>query len=74
VTSVDEIATALLYEGGFYRAPSDPGIAGVGLGLAICRAIINAYGGTVIVDGEPGRGSTFTVHLPCRPAPAEVAA
>jgi CheY-like chemotaxis protein len=38
--------------------------AGVGLGLSICMLYCKAMGGTIAVDSEPGRGSTFTVTLP----------
>src|SRR5262249_60466359 len=56
------------------------GYAGVGLGLAVARRIAAAFGGTIEVRSEPGRGSTFTLLLPlvpepsagagCQPAPA----
>src|SRR4030095_5730067 len=38
--------------------------AGTGLGLAIVRHVTEAHGGTVRVDSELARGSTFTVTLP----------
>jgi len=50
----------------FWRA--DPGRTrkrgGTGLGLAIVASIVAAHGGTVDLATTPGRGTTFTVHLP----------
>jgi two-component system phosphate regulon sensor histidine kinase PhoR len=43
---------------------------GTGLGLAIVRHVAEAHGGTVRVDSELGRGSTFTVALPITGPPA----
>jgi two-component system phosphate regulon sensor histidine kinase PhoR len=54
----------------FYRAPgqkSGEG-GGTGLGLAIVKHIVNRHRGGLAVESAPGRGATFTVHLPARPA------
>jgi signal transduction histidine kinase len=37
---------------------------GTGLGLSICHATIEAMGGEIEVQSEPGRGSTFRILLP----------
>lgn len=48
---------------------------GCGLGLSIVQFIVSAHGGTIDVQSQPGRGSTFTVRLPAvRRKPLEVGA
>ena len=37
---------------------------GSGIGLSLSRQIVNRHDGTISVDSEPGRGSTFTIRLP----------
>ena len=39
-------------------------VKGSGLGLPLVRHIVEAHGGSVTLESEPGKGSTFTLHLP----------
>lgn len=42
----------------------DSTVKGVGLGLLVCKRLVEAHGGRVWVDSEPGRGTTFLFTLP----------
>jgi two-component system sensor histidine kinase SenX3 len=42
------------------------GVKGTGIGLAMVRHIVDAHGGSVKLQSEPGKGSTFTIELPAR--------
>jgi len=56
---------ARLFES-FYQADADPSrsYGGTGLGLTICQNLMNLMNGSIRVDSEPGRGSTFSIVLP----------
>ena len=53
------------YRGRQFREQSQSNrIAGTGMGLAICKAIVNAHGGSITVTSQLGHGSVFTFTLP----------
>ena len=45
---------------------------GIGLGLPICKRIIEAHGGSISVESTVGKGTTFTLKLPIQPSRPEV--
>jgi two-component system sensor histidine kinase KdpD len=55
-------AEARVFEKFFRQAR--PGVAGVGLGLSICRGIVEAHGGTILAENRAGGGATFRIALP----------
>ena len=57
----------------FTRGQAESATPGVGLGLAICKAVVSAHGGEIAAANAAGGGAEFTVTLPRRepPEPAE---
>ncbi|HZZ27090.1 MAG TPA: sensor histidine kinase KdpD [Pirellulales bacterium] len=57
----------------FYRPHTVPadGRRGIGLGLAICRGIVEAHGGRISASNRATGGAQFTITLPCKPQPAD---
>jgi two-component system sensor histidine kinase KdpD len=57
----------------FTRGEVESATPGVGLGLAICKAVVSAHGGEIVAANARGGGAEFTVTLPRRepPEPAE---
>ena len=48
----------------FHRGKYAEDTGGIGLGLAVVKAIVEAHGGRVLLESELGKGSVFTVILP----------
>ena len=48
----------------FYRARNEKTITGTGLGLYICKQIIEAHRGKIWAESSPGQGTTFFIELP----------
>jgi two-component system sensor histidine kinase KdpD len=57
----------------FYRLKGGRRPEGTGMGLAICRGIVEAHGGTLGVETTPGGGASFVLTLPVSPRPAPAA-
>jgi len=53
-----------LFEPFFSTKAKDAGLGGNGLGLSVSYGIIQNHGGTIEVESEPGKGSTFSIKLP----------
>ena len=53
----------------FYRGRPESAVGGVGLGLAICRAIVRLHGGRIWAERRPGGGAIFSFTLPLEAAP-----
>lgn len=66
---MDERQLALVFDRFWQSRSGDR--AGSGLGLAITRGIVEAHGGRIHMDSEPGVGTSAWVELPAEPRPGE---
>ena len=60
------IASGLLFQPGYSTAAEVSALSGRGIGLDIVKTTIEARGGSVKIESEPGRGSTFTITIPSK--------
>jgi two-component system sensor histidine kinase KdpD len=58
----------------FYRLPRERAGGGAGLGLAICRGVVEAHGGRIWVKARDGGGAVFCFSLPIEGVPPDVSA
>lgn len=56
----------------FYRAQSESATGGVGLGLTICRAIVDAHGGKIWAGNRPSGGAVFRFSIPITETPPAI--
>jgi len=60
---IPEESLPLIFER-FYRVRSEKGVTGTGLGLYICKQIIDAHRGKIWAESLPDQGTTFFIELP----------
>lgn len=68
---IPEAERARIFEK-FYRLPKNGSVTGIGLGLSICKGIIEAHGGQIWAEGREGGGTCITFTLPATKPEATV--
>ena len=65
-SGIDQVELSRIFERFYQADKSRAGVKGrgSGLGLPIASEIVNAHGGTITVNSEPGQGSVFMVKIP----------
>ncbi|MEC9399943.1 MAG: ATP-binding protein, partial [Myxococcota bacterium] len=63
----DQDRAARIFEP-FQRLHTEQEIKGSGIGLAICRRVVERHGGRIWAEGEPGKGASFHILLPLAPS------
>jgi len=63
---IDEEEMPFIFER-FFRGRNGRNESGKGLGLSLCREIVDLHGGEISVTNQPGGGTEFVVTLPASP-------
>ncbi len=62
-SGIDEKDLPLIFDR-FHHRDREGSVRGIGLGLSICKAIVDNMGGTIEADSKPGQGTKFTITMP----------
>jgi signal transduction histidine kinase len=61
---MDRDALARIQDNSYYSTNGTAKESGTGLGLMLCRDFLSKNGGSLLIESEPGKGSSFSFTLP----------